>query len=274
MTGVEELLSHLGRLGDVPRAVEKIRELILALAVRGKLASQATSDGSAVEALRLARKRFPATAEALGLRWKASEVNDADDALPRLPEGWVRATVNDTGLYVNGLAFKPSDWGTEGIPIIRIQNLTDETKPFNYAKGKYPSAVMVRTGDILVSWSATLDAFIWNGGAAVLNQHIFRVIPAADFVTPQYLYLVLRYAIREMADSEHAHGLVMTHINRGPFLSTVVMVPPVPEQHRVVEKFDELMALCDSYSSALALRDAARSELLAALFARALAEVE
>ncbi|MHB1272307.1 MAG: hypothetical protein ACYCZD_05950 [Rhodanobacter sp.] len=68
----------------------------------------------------------------------------------------MHARVNDTGFYINGLAFKPSDWKPSGLPIIRIQNLTDEAKEFNYTAGDCPDEVIVRTGDLL-GWMRAND---------------------------------------------------------------------------------------------------------------------
>jgi type I restriction enzyme S subunit len=106
-------------------------------------------------------------------RWKPLPSVAIDETPFSLPTGWSWARVNDTGHYVNGLAFKPGDWKETGLPIIRIQNLTDTSKPFNYTTGDYPDDVIVQEGDLLVSWSATLEAFIWDRGVGVLNQHIF-----------------------------------------------------------------------------------------------------
>ena len=79
-----------------------------------------------------------------------------------LPRGWAKATVGALGRYVNGIAFKPSDWVETGMPIVRIQNLTDPNRPFNRTERQVESIYVVRRGDILVSWSATLDAFLWD----------------------------------------------------------------------------------------------------------------
>ncbi|MGH9568368.1 MAG: restriction endonuclease subunit S, partial [Candidatus Angelobacter sp.] len=100
-----------------------------------------------------------------------------------LPRGWCRATVSDTGKYINGFAFKPEHWGDSGRPIIRIQNLTNDEREINRTKFMPGDEFVVRHGEILVSWSATLDTFMWNREEALLNQHIFRVIPETSLVT-------------------------------------------------------------------------------------------
>lgn len=265
----EQLLAHYERVADVPDAVERLRQLVLELAVRGKLVAQDASEREPARSLVVARAWLAEKAGKTGrVRWKPSEEIGAGDLAERLPPGWVAARINDTGLYINGLAFKPTDWKLAGLPIIRIQNLTDPSKEFNFAQGEFPDEVIVRTGDILVSWSATLDAFRWTRGTGVLNQHIFRVIPSPGLTSDAYLLLLLRNAIREMASGEHAHGLVMTHINRGPFTAHVVCIPPLAEQHRIVAKVDELMALCDRLEASRAQREATRARLSASTLAR------
>ena len=97
----------------------------------------------------------------------------------------------------------------------------------------------------MVSWSASLDAFVWRRGPAVVNQHIFKVVPFRELVEPRFLYWLLRRTIRQMVRGEHMRGMGMKHIKRGPFLSHAVAIPPLREQARIVSKVDELMALCD-----------------------------
>src|SRR2546430_465873 len=97
------------------------------------------------------------------------------NSVQRIPLGWAPATVGTIADYINGLAFKPSDWGAKGRPIIRIQNLTGQSDHLNLTIRAVDPAYIVQPGTILVSWSATLDVFVWRGPEAVLNQHIFKV---------------------------------------------------------------------------------------------------
>ncbi|MFN5750701.1 MAG: restriction endonuclease subunit S, partial [Pseudanabaena sp.] len=68
-----------------------------------------------------------------------------------LPMGWDKVLLGDLAEYLNGAAFKPTDWVNEGMPIIRIQNLTDPTKPMNLTTRIVPENLLVKDGDILVS---------------------------------------------------------------------------------------------------------------------------
>ena len=157
----------------------------------------------------------------------------------RLPEGWRWGTVNETGRYINGVAFKPTDWGKEGVPIIRIQNLTDPDKPLNRTTRKVDSIYRIEPGDMMVSWSATLDAFIWDREPSLLNQHIFKVVPDETVTVKRFLFYLLKLAIVEMIKSEHLHGSTMKHINRGPFLAHRVPIPPLKQQRRIVAEIEK-----------------------------------
>ncbi len=168
-----------------------------------------------------------------------------------LPSGWAWASVGETGQYINGFAFKPSHWGARGKPIIRIQNLTDDGKPLNRTELDAPAAVHVAPGEMLVSWSATLDVFIWRREPALLNQHIFRVIPDTEVVEPRWLFHALRLAIQQLSDSAHLHGSTMAHINRGPFLAHRLPMPPRGEQVRIADQLDEVLSDLDSAATEL-----------------------
>lgn len=165
---------------------------------------------------------------------------------PALPPGWCWATVGDTGQYINGFAFKPEHREIAGRPIIRIQNLTDPSKPLHRTSLDVPDTYHVATGDILVSWSATVDVFHWHREPALVNQHIFKVVPDEDLIDKTFLFYWLKVAVAQLLDSEHLHGSTMKHINRGPFMAHRIPLPPLPEQRRIADRLEELLPDLDA----------------------------
>lgn len=142
--------------------------------------------------------------------------------------------------YINGRAFRPEEWETKGLPIIRIQNLTGSSQLINYYNGEFDKKHLVKKGDILISWSASLGVYMWGGNNAVLNQHIFKVI-LKDSVDKLYFYYAASNALNEMISK--VHGATMQHITKEPFEATLIPLPPFPEQKRIatiLEKADRL----------------------------------
>ena len=86
---------------------------------------------------------------------------------------WEIKRLGDIATFLNGYAFKPEHWKTTGTAIIRIQNLNNEDAPYNYCDIAIPQKYIINTGDILISWSASLGIYEWLGKPAYLNQHIF-----------------------------------------------------------------------------------------------------
>ncbi|MBS0657723.1 MAG: restriction endonuclease subunit S [Verrucomicrobia bacterium] len=167
--------------------------------------------------------------------------------------------------FINGAAFKPEDWGDEGRRIIRIQNLTDPCKPYNRTNREVSDRLHVHPGDLLVSWSATLGVFEWSGpDVAVLNQHIFRVVPNKSRVDKRFLRHALEGALSAM--QKHLHGATMQHVNRGEFLSTKLFLPGLAEQRRIAEVLDRAEALRAKRRAALAQLGSLTQSLFLELF--------
>lgn len=145
----------------------------------------------------------------------------------RIPKTWKVMPIFNTGQYINGKAFKPSDWESKGVPIIRIQNLCNPNAEFNYCNSEIENKYWVEKGEILFSWSATLAIFKWAGEKAYLNQHIYKVIPR-DNIEASYLYYQLSFAVARMA--ELAHGSTMKHITKSNLESFYVAIPTTREE--------------------------------------------
>lgn len=154
--------------------------------------------------------------------------------------------------FINGHAFKSSDWSDSGLPIIRIQNLTGTNKAFNHFNGVIDERVRVRRGDILISWSASLGVYRWQGDDAVLNQHIFKVCLTKS-VEPVYFFYVASNAVQEMIS--RVHGSTMQHITKDRFDSIQIRLPDPSEQRRIAGNLEQADRLRRTRRYALELSD-------------------
>jgi type I restriction enzyme S subunit len=158
-----------------------------------------------------------------------------------LPPGWQWVRLGRLATYQNGRAFKPEDWSRNGLPIIRIENLTNPKASYNCYRGEVEERHLIDTGDLLLSWSASLDAFIWDRGRAVLNQHIFKVCEDKTRVTRSFLYFLLRATMDHIRTQ--IHGATMQHITKPKFESVLVPVPTETEkQYAIAARLEAQMA--------------------------------
>lgn len=184
----------------------------------------------------------------------------------------IRMKIKDICDLQNGRAFKPSDWGTAGLPIIRIQNLNDERAPFNYYGGKYNLAQEVDNGDLLFSWSGTpgtsFGAFLWNRGKGVLNQHIFKVIPKVE-VDKTYLMYALNGNISTIISKAHG-GVGLQHITKKELDEIEIQMVSISRQKKIVEILEKISLLIFLRKQQLAKLD----ELIKARFVEMFGERE
>ena len=157
---------------------------------------------------------------------------------------WAETTLDGIAEYINGYPFKPADLGEVGLPVIRIKQLLDPNEPVDRTNTDTPDRCLLRDGDIVFSWSGTLAVRIWNRGPAKLNQHLFRVVEKKG-VYKGIIPLILEHAIEEL--EEKSHGTTMKHITKQTLLPHKVLLPPLPEQKRIVD----LISSVDSYIEAL-----------------------
>lgn len=151
------------------------------------------------------------------------------------PTEWKETTLDDLAHYINGYAFKPDDWKSVGLPIIRIQQINDPEAGHDCFDGPIADQYRIDNGDLLFSWSATLTTLIWDRGPAILNQHIFKVVPK-EGTDLHFLHHLLEYLMGDLAGQ--THGSTMRHIKRSDLLPFPVVVPLSPEQRRIAEILD------------------------------------
>lgn len=149
--------------------------------------------------------------------------------------------LGDVASYMNGYAFKPSDWSDTGLPIIRIQDLTGNSYQANRYNGEYALKYEVNQGDVLISWSASLGVYVWQGEKALLNQHIFKVIFDKTEISKSFFVHQVEN-ILEKASSE-AHGATMKHLTKPVFDALPFYLPPLDEQRKIAAVLDKVSDL-------------------------------
>ena len=219
---VDALFTIVSRIdalqGDLTHSIDAAKSKILKLAIHGKLVPQYPSEEPAIEML---KRINPVFTPSHNLHYEGG-----------VPDGWIAVTYNDVADYINGRAFKPEEWESNGLPIIRIQNLNEPSAPFNYSNNLFEKKYQVQKGDLLFAWAASLGVYIWKGQDAWLNQHIFKVIPYS-FIEKEYLYHALSASINDFYQKSHGSGMV--HITRKQFVNMPLLLPPIDEQKRIIK---------------------------------------
>lgn len=176
--------------------------------------------------------------------------------------------LGDIATYINGYAFKPEQRGSEGLPIIRIQDLTGNAYDLGYYNGDYSKKVELNDGDVLISWSASLGVYLWNRGKALLNQHIFKVVFDKVEIDKFYFMYAVEYNLDKM--SLKTHGATMKHITKKDFDNVVIPYPDLDYQKEVAYRLTSLKGIIEKYQKQLDLLD----ELVKARFVEMFGDVQ
>jgi type I restriction enzyme S subunit len=150
---------------------------------------------------------------------------------------------------INGCAFKPSQWGGKGIPIIRIQNLNG-SEEYNFVKNSrgIDDKYLITFGDIVFSWSGNVGtsfgAFRWEKDyPAYLNQHIFKVTNHRRY-SDRYLYWLLKSVTAEV--ESNTHGIIgMVHITKSDLGVTLLPSVPIETQMSIARYLDQKTTAID-----------------------------
>ncbi len=181
-----------------------------------------------------------------------------------LPSGWITIKLEEAAQYINGYPFKPSDWKEKGLPIIRIQNLNDGSKPYNFFDEQILDKYRVHYGDILISWSASLGAYRWDGGDAWLNQHIFKAIVKPDIIDRDFFYWAMKNIIEHLVAL--SNGSTMHHVVLKTFLNAQIPLPSPPEQRAIAHVLQTINQAIQTRRKELELELERKAALIQHLF--------
>ena len=164
-----------------------------------------------------------------------------------IPQGWHCGTLLDIAEYTNGLAcqkYRPTN--NNKLPVIKIKEMHDGlSADTEWVKADIPDDVKVFDGDVLFSWSASLEVMLWAYGNGGLNQHIFKVTSKNGYPRSFYFYQLIHYVgiFKQMAE---ARKTTMGHITQDHLRQSTIALPPnVDITNKLEEKlcpfFDEIV---------------------------------
>ena len=144
-----------------------------------------------------------------------------------IPDGWHCGTLLDIAQYTNGLAcqkFRPTD--DNKLPVIKIKEMHDGiSSETEFVKSDIPESVKVYDGDVLFSWSASLEVMLWAYGNGGLNQHIFKVTSNNGYPRSFYFYQLIDY-IGNFKRVAEARKTTMGHITQDHLKQSTIALPP------------------------------------------------
>ena len=165
-----------------------------------------------------------------------------NDKLKRnIPVGWHCGNLFEIAVFTNGLAcqkFRPKD-DEVPLPVIKIREMHDGISvDTEEVTSNIPESVKVYKGDVLFSWSASLEVMLWAYGLGGLNQHIFKVTSANDFPKSFYYFQLLDYVdvFKKMAE---ARKTTMGHITQDHLQQSTIAIP---DNKDIADKFEELIS--------------------------------
>jgi type I restriction enzyme S subunit len=269
------VLDALPSLTARPDQIKHLRQTILNLAVRGKLVPQDPNDEPASELLkRIAKEKAKSARRNKFL----PEIDDAEKTFDA-PASWLWVRMGNVFSIRTGFAFKSSTYVDKGTLVFRVTNF-DRDGSFDLSDVVFfpteqidskMSGFLMEPGEIImvmvggtIGKTTIVDESILP---ALLNQNMWRIRSFGGVMSSKFEYLLVKnvnQSIQGLTQSTHGHFAM------GDYEKRVFPLPPLAEQHRIVAKVDELMALCDGLEAAMQTGTQMQGRLLEAILAAAL----
>jgi type I restriction enzyme S subunit len=167
-----------------------------------------------------------------------------DSELGLIPKGWKVHSLDEISEYLNGLAMQkfPVIDESEQLPVIKIAQLrAGNTQGADMASGLLDSRFIINDGDILFSWSGTLEVETWAGGPGALNQHLFKV--TGKNVPDWYSYLSTKSFLSFFREIASGKATTMGHIQRGHLSESKLAIPDLELLNRATETIEPIVSL-------------------------------
>jgi type I restriction enzyme S subunit len=266
----EQFLQQFGHFIDAPNGIQKLREMVLQLAVQGKLVEQDEGNKPALELMEQI-KIEKAMLAAEGVIKTAKEYPAVrDDEIPYgIPSSWKWVRINEIG-HNWGQKVPDSDFTYIDVSAINKEaGVIQEPNILTAKEAPSRARKIVKNGTVIYS---TVRPYLLNI-AVIDNEYdpepiastAFAVIHPYCGMSARYIHSYLRSPSFINYVESVQTGIAYPAINDKQFFSGLIPLPPLAEQHRIVAKVDELMALCDQLEAERNARQATHQRLIRAV---------
>ena len=275
----DRLLAHYERIADAPDAIARLRRFILDLAVRGKLVEQDPNDESASELLERIVAEKARLVKAGEIR-KPRAIDGGENvlALFEAPKCWRWVRLDAVGAIIGGGTPSAGDVdnfatpGT-GVPWLTPADLGGFSEQF-ISRGvrdlsenglQTSSATLMPAGTVLFTSRAPIGYVAIAANPISTNQGFKSIVPYVPDCS-RFIALAMKTFSAEI--DAKAPGTTFKEVSGKIVAGVPFPLPPLAEQHRIVAKVDELMALCDRLEAARTEREATRDRVATASLIR------
>lgn len=252
------MLEQFKTIFDRPEKVKKLREVILDLAVRGKLVEQDLSDEPASVLLERIREEKERLINDGKIKKEKSLVDISEEEKPyELPEGWNYVRLINISTVNGGFAFKSSNFKEEGIRVIRISDFDENGfKNEKIVRHEYTQSLqqyeLEEKNILLCMTGGTVGKsyFVEKIPEKMITNQRVATIKIIKPVVEKYVYYVILSSEIQQVITNNKNS-TNDNISMDDIRGFIIPIPPLEEQKRIVEKIDSLMLFCDKLEKSL-----------------------
>lgn len=236
-----------------PSDIESLEIFLPTFPEQTAIASVLSSLDNKIDLLHRQNATLEKMAETLFRQWFVEEAK----------EEWETMPLSKMANFLNGLAcqkFPPKN-EVDKLPVLKIKELSSGiTENSDWASTKIKSEYIVRNGDVIFAWSASLMVKIWNGQDCILNQHLFKV--TSEDYPKWFYYLWCKHHLAEFISIASSHATTMGHIKRGDLDEAIVLIPSNEELEIMSQHLESIFEKINSNNNQIRTLTSLRDTLL------------
>ena len=251
---IEELLPKVEEYGKAQDALnklnaelpERLKKSILQEAIEGRLVPQDPNDEPASVLLTKIRKEKEQLVKEGKLKKKdLIETPITEDEIPfEIPDTWEWCNLFDCVDILYGYPFDSTAFNENGagFPLIRIRDIVPSSTK-TYTTEKAEDRYVIKRGDMLVGMDGNFNVCFWQSDDAYLNQRVCKITTKESILNQKFLYYYLPYELEEIFKT--VSYVTVKHLSDKHFRTMRIPIPPLAEQHRIVEKLEQVLGEID-----------------------------